>query len=52
MRQHVETWKINAGNMSRMIAAVYGADLLQGRLDAIENLRGLHIDFPRKYTMA
>ena len=48
----IETWKINAANMSRMFAAVYGAELMQGRLAAIEYLRSLHIDYPRKYTLS
>ena len=49
---HVETWKINASNMARMFSAVYGAELLQERLGAIEYLRSLHIDYPRKYTLS
>ena len=45
--QHIETWKINAVNMSRMFAAVYGAELLQERLGAIDYLRSLHVYYPR-----
>ena len=48
---HVETWKINATNMSRMFAAVYGGELLQERLDAIEHLRFLRVEYPHKYTL-
>ena len=47
----VETWKINAGNMARMFAAVYGAELLQERSGAIDHLRPLHVDYPHKYTL-
>ena len=49
--QHVEIWKINATNMSRMFAGLYGAELPQERLEAIEHIRSLHIDFPHKYTL-
>ena len=37
--------------MSRMFAALYGAELLQERLGAIEYLRALHIDYPQKYNL-
>ena len=49
--QHVETCGINSANMARTFAAVYDAELLQERLDAIEYLRPLHIDFPHMYTL-
>ena len=37
--------------MSRMFASLYGAELLQGRLGAIDYIRSLRIDYPRKYTL-
>ena len=49
--QHIEIWGINAVNMSRMFAAVYGAELLQERLGAIERLRPLHVGYHHKYTL-
>ena len=36
--QHIETWRSNAINLSRMFAAIYGADWLQERVDAVEYL--------------
>ena len=48
--QHIAPWEIDAANLSRIVAAVYGAELLQAWLDAVDYLRSLHIDFPNKYT--
>ena len=49
---HIETWRINAINMSRMFAAVYGAEWLQERVGAVEYNRKLHLEAPRKYTLS
>ena len=49
---HVETWKINAQNMSRMFGAIYGSEHVQERLLAVEDLRLLHVREPHKYTLA
>ena len=49
---HIETWKINAANMDRMFAAVYGVALLQDRRDAIDYLRSMHVDYQRTYTLS
>ena len=49
---HIEAWRINALNMSKMFAAVYGADHLDERVSAVEDLRAFHIRGPRKYTLA
>lgn len=49
---HIETWKINASNMARMFAAVYGDEVPQEGLDSIEYMRGLHIDYHRKFTLS
>ena len=37
--QHVETFRINAADMSRMFDVVYGAELFHGRMGAIGQLR-------------
>lgn len=42
----IETWKIDDVNMTLMVAAVYGSEFPQERMDAIEHLRSLHIDYP------
>ena len=50
--QHIETWKVNATNMSKMFSLIYGSDWLGERLNAIERLRSLHVDTPRKFTLS
>ena len=49
---HVETWKINAQNMSKQFPYLYGAEHLNERLQAVEDLRALHIREPHKYTLS
>ena len=49
--QHVETWKVNAVNMSKMFAAVYGQEWLIERVLAVEKLRSMHIAEPHKFTL-
>lgn len=48
---HIETWRINAQNMSRQFSAVYGAEHLSERLAAVEDLMSLHVREPRKFYL-
>ena len=49
--QHVETWRTNAINMTRMFAALYGVGYLNGRILRIEHLRQMNLNVPHKYPM-
>ena len=49
--KHIETRSTNTLNMPRMFPARYGVEYLDERLNCIEHLRGLRLDFPRKYPM-
>ena len=48
---HIETWRVNARNMARQFAFIYGPELLDGRHAAIEDLRIMRIAQPRKHTL-
>ena len=48
---HIETWKVNAQNMSKQFSSLYGTEHLQERLQAIEDMRALHVREPHKYTL-
>ena len=50
--QHIETWRVNALNMSRMFSAVYGLEWYDERALAVETLRSMHIEAPHKFTLA
>ena len=47
----IKTWKVAATNMARQRSAIYGSELLQGSLHAIEELRNMHISHPRKFPL-
>ena len=49
--QHIETWRTNAINMSRMFAALYGVEYLSERILCIEHLRQMHLGYPHKYPL-
>ena len=49
--QHIETWRTNALNMSRMFAAIYGVEYLEERAKCIERLRKMHLSYPHKYPL-
>ena len=49
---HIETWKVNSINKSRIFAGVYEAEWLQERVGAVEYIRNLHLETPRKYTLS
>ena len=48
---HIETWRINAQNMTKIAGAVYGPGRTSERLHAVEGIRSLHVREPHKYTM-
>ena len=45
---HIETWDVQAGNMARQFSAIYGTELREERLTAIDDLRNMHDGEPRK----
>ena len=49
--QHIETWRANALNMSRMFSSIYGNEWYGERAAAVGKLRDLHINEPRKFTL-
>ena len=49
--QHIETWKVNAVNMSNMFVLVYGLEWLGARLGSSGELRDIRREAPRKYTL-
>ena len=49
---HIETWRINAQNMTTLFPAVYGAEHLLGLLSDVEDIRALHVREPRKFTLS
>ena len=50
--QHVGTWRVNALEMSKMFAAVYGQEWFAERSLDVEKLGTTHIAEPHKYTLA
>ena len=48
---HIETWRINAQNMTKMFGTVYGLEHVGERMQAVEDLRLLHVKEPHKYTL-
>ena len=49
--QHIETFRTNALNMSRMFPAIYCAEYIEEREKRIEHLGQMHLSYPRKYPL-
>ena len=49
---HIETWLIQARNMAQQFSAIYGSEHLSDRWEAIEELRRMRVEQPRKYPLA
>ena len=50
--QHIETWKVNDTNMSRLFSLIYGSEWLGELLSAIQKLKSLHVDTPHKFALS
>ena len=49
--ENIQTWRINAQNTAKKFPAVYGDGHLQERMAAVEDLRGMRVRAPRKFTL-